>query len=77
MTTSPLLEVKPDSLEDIFSKDPRTLEEKDLERIVAALRSQREKWNQAEAAGKKTLRQAKPKTTATATLTLEDLGIKS
>jgi hypothetical protein len=62
-----------DSLEDLFSKDPRTLEEKDIERIVTTLRMQKAKWADAEASGKKTLKQAKPKTTATPLLTLDDL----
>lgn len=49
---SPLLsEVNPDSLSDLFSRDPLKLGDADIARIVATLRQQREAWAKAEAAG--------------------------
>lgn len=72
-STSPLSEVKPDSLEDLFSLDPRKLEDKDVQRIRSALRSQREKWEAQENAAKAS---PKPKAQAApANLDLSMLGL--
>ena len=67
MNTSPLLEASPDSLQELFDKDPLQLTSQDIDRIVAELRSQRERFVQAERKGK---RQAAPKNISLADLDL-------
>jgi len=50
-TTSPLSEVDPASLNELFARDPMDLTNQDLDKIIAALRAQRLKWKQDEASG--------------------------
>jgi predicted DNA-binding transcriptional regulator YafY len=49
--TSPLAEASPESLQELFDKDPLQLTSDDIERIVTELRAQRERWKAAEATG--------------------------
>ena len=62
--TSPLQEVEKESLSELFARDPESLSEADLDRIVSELRSKRMLWLQTEEAGKKKKAEpkAKPKT---------------
>lgn len=46
-----LAEAQEDSLTELFSRDPEGFQRQDRNRIVEALRAQREKWMIAEAAG--------------------------
>lgn len=48
---SPLAEASPSSLDEIFSRDPEGLQERDIVAAVSALRAKREDWMKAEAAG--------------------------
>lgn len=50
-TASPLTEASPNSLDEIFARDPEGLQERDIQTAVAALRAKREDWLKAEAAG--------------------------
>ena len=49
MAESPLSEASPDSLEELFSRDPLDLTDRDLDRIVAELRAKRHLWTQEQA----------------------------
>lgn len=50
--SSALAEALPQSLDELFSRDPEGYSEKDLDRIIGALRDQRERWSKTEAEGK-------------------------
>lgn len=67
MTNSPLAQAKPESLAELFERDPLTLNDGDIERIVTELRSARERWIIQEKKGKKVA--------ASGTLSLQDLGL--
>jgi hypothetical protein len=69
-TTSPLAEALPTSLQELFDRDPLSLTDDDIDRIVAELRAQRSRWEAGQRAGKKAPAQAAP-----TTLSLEDLGL--
>lgn len=76
--TSPLDEAKPESLEDLFNKDPLELTKQDLERTVAYLRRARETFLREDAAkvprgAKKTLTPVKQ--ALDKTVTVNDLDI--
>jgi len=49
----PLDQASPESLDELFSRDPLQLSDQDLDRIVAHLRAQRNQWKQEEASGAK------------------------
>ena len=51
-----LAEASPDSLSDLFSRDPETLSTSDFDRLISVLRAQRERWQASEAEA-----QSKPK----------------
>lgn len=69
MTDTPLSQVSPDSLSDLFNKSPDTLTDADLDQIIAALRAERARWNLSEA--KKKMEKA----TAKSNLSLQDLDL--
>lgn len=48
-----LTEALPDSLSELFSRDPEGYQQQDLEKIIGFLRSQRERMQAAEAAGQR------------------------
>jgi hypothetical protein len=79
--TSPLAEVSPTSLEDLFNKDPLELTEKDIEETVRYLRKARETFLKEEATApkkgdtKKPAVKAGPKVALDKTLTADDLDI--
>ena len=50
---SPLAEAQPESLQELFDKDPLLLTDPDVERIVTELRKARDLWAVAEKKGKK------------------------
>lgn len=52
MTESPLEGIASQTLDELFSRDPLDLADKDIEKIVSVLRAQRDKW---------VLEEAKPK----------------
>lgn len=58
----------PDSLTELMSRDPASLGEADLDRLIAVMREQRENWAKLEASGGRQTK-AKPKATA------EELGL--
>lgn len=70
MSASPLAEATPDSLDELFRRDPLGLSDQDLDRIVAELRSRRAIWAKAEAEGKT---KAPRKAAAKAELGADDL----
>jgi len=67
-----LLEASPDSLEELFSRDPFEFTKQDIEKVVVGLRLQRERWQKAQGEGKKAPAKL-PK--AKVAPTLEDLGL--
>jgi hypothetical protein len=67
LPVSPLVTASPESLAELFERDPLTLTDGDIERIVTELRSAREKWLIVEKKGKKVA--------ASGTLSLADLGL--
>lgn len=77
---SPLAEAVPESLDELFSRDPLKLQDSDLDKIIANLRAARQRWITAEASGAKSAPRAgaKPKPVPhdpTKPLDLEDLGL--
>jgi len=48
---SPLVQASPESLDELFSRDPLELSSQDIDKIVAHLRAQRHQWSADEAAG--------------------------
>lgn len=70
-TPSPLSEVKPNSLAELFARDPNGWDQRDLDTIVAALRADRARHAQAEAEGK--VRGAKK--SGPAPTSLDELGL--
>lgn len=80
---SPLAEASPESLDELFSRDPLKLQTADLTRIIETLRTQRQRWRDAELSGAtRAPRAAKsatppaPKTKLTPGATLADLGLE-
>lgn len=67
---SPLEEVNPRSLDEVFNSSPLTHSKEDRALIIAELRAQRAKWAQAEAEGK---RAPRPKAPAKPKLSSEEL----
>lgn len=53
MTESPLVEANASSLEEIFSSDPLSRSDAEIEKIVSELRRLRDKWRQDEMNGVK------------------------
>lgn len=51
LLNSPLHSASPESLDELFSRDPLELSNQDLDKIVAHLRAQRNQWAADEAAG--------------------------
>lgn len=68
-STNPLTEADPLSLDALFSADPLTLTDADIDRMVARLRSERAKWASQEAKPKGGAKREK------VTVTLKDLGL--
>jgi hypothetical protein len=75
MSDSPLAGVNPASLDELFSRDPLGLSDQDIEQIVVELRAQRERFNAAEATGKRPTTAKPAKTAAPEGLSLLDLGL--
>lgn len=80
--SSPLAEVSPTSLEDLFNKDPLELTEQDIEATVLYLRKARETFLKEEAAApkkgditRKPAAKATPKVALDKALTADDLDI--
>lgn len=69
MQESPLAEANPESLQELFDKDPLQLTDEDIDRIVAEERSMREKWKLVEKKGKA------PKAQVVANISLADIGL--
>lgn len=65
---SPLTEASPTSLQELFDKDPLSLTDDDVERIVGELRAQRDRWEKASP-------KQKSKLEAVTDISVEDLGI--
>lgn len=74
---SPLAEASPESLDELFSRDPLKLQDQDIEAIVKALREQRTRWRAAELAGAtRAPKAAAPKVKPTKVdISLKDLGL--
>ena len=73
---NPLKEADPNSLTELFARDPLDLADKDIDVIVAEFRRQRALWVQAEAQGKKpTAKKAPAAKTDKKAVSLEDLGL--
>lgn len=79
--SSPLAEVSPTSLEDLFNKDPLDLTEKDIEATVRYLRKARETFLKEEATAPKKgdtktpAVKALPKVALDKTLSVDDLDL--
>lgn len=74
--STPLAQVSPTSLNELFNKDPRTLEDGEITQIIAALRKDRENWVTEEriAKAKGTTKKA-PKIAASESIKLDDLDL--
>lgn len=72
---SPLAEVDPASLNELFSRDPLKLSDQDIDKMVEIYRAQRLRWKQEEATGgpKKAAKIAN--NAETKKLSLDDLDI--
>jgi len=75
MEKSPLTQVQPDSLSELFARDPLQLADQDILKIVLELRKQREAWRTAEAAGAKSAPKNGPKSVAPPGMDLKDIGL--
>lgn len=73
--TSPVKDISPDSLDDLFSCDPLQLADADVDKIVAELRRRRQNWLLAEEAPKAKRAPAKKLTEAEVNDLLKDLPI--
>lgn len=73
--TSPVKDISPDSLDDLFSRDPLQLADADVDKIVAELRRRRQNWLLAEEAPKVKRAPAKKLTEAEVNDLLKDLPI--
>ena len=74
--STPLAQVSPTSLNELFNKDPRTLEDGEIVEIISALRKDREKWVTAEKVEKaKGASKKAPKIAASASIKLDDLDL--
>lgn len=70
-----LREASPSSLDELFSRDPEHYSTQDLDRIVHALREQRERWAKTEAEPKsRAVRAVKAAPRAAQKLSAEDLA---
>lgn len=69
---NPLSEAAPDSLAELFSRDPLKLQDQDIGKIVSELRAERERWVVAEASGKRVYTNRQP---AKPDLDLSDLEL--
>lgn len=81
---SPVETANPQSLSELFSRDPEDLQSNDLDTITAELRRMRVKWQTDEAAGKKSTRKSPTQkeiidktalAAANAAIDLDDLGL--
>lgn len=72
MSENPLAEANPQSLQELFSRDPLLLSRSDLLTISTELRRQRVAWAKAEARGQ---RAPKAPKTQSGPVDLEDLGL--
>jgi len=71
-----LTQVNPQSLDELFSRDPLDLADAEVDQVVGVLREARKTWVTAEASGTTRSASAKaPKLAAPKTLALEDLGL--
>jgi hypothetical protein len=69
---NPLREASPESLNELFERDPLSLTDSDVESIVAQLRVARSKWAEEEAQKQRSGKKSKP---ADPNMTLDDLGL--
>jgi ferric-dicitrate binding protein FerR (iron transport regulator) len=69
-----LAEAQPDSLNEVFSRDPLKLSNQDLARVIAELRRARAKWVVEDQAEKKPRVKAPPKAVKL-DVRLDDLGL--
>ncbi len=58
--TSPLSEAEPNSLDELFNRDPLELADQDIQRIVAVFRAQRKNFDLEEASAKKSGKKVNP-----------------
>lgn len=72
--TSPLAEVKPESLNILFNTPPDELTDEQVDKIVAALQTDRERFLLTETAPKSTAKKA-PKVAADPGLSIDDLDL--
>jgi hypothetical protein len=70
-----LAEANGDSLAELFSRDPEGYTEQDLEKVVIALRLQRERWAAAEAQGATKAPGTKAPKSSTTAASAGDLGL--
>ena len=76
LLNSPLTEAEPESLDELFSRDPLELSTQDINKIVAHLRSLRHQWAADEAAGAtKARKKGKAAPAPKETISLEQLQI--
>lgn len=70
-----LAEASPESLAELFSRDPEGYSDQDLGKVIEALRAQRVRWAAAEATPKPQKEAAKKAKSLIATMNPEDLGL--
>jgi hypothetical protein len=74
--TNPITEADPNSLAELFSRDPLSLSDADIDKIVAEYRKQREIWQLADNQGKPAPRKpAAPKIKQSTEDALKELGL--
>lgn len=70
-----LSEAQPDSLQELFSRDPEGYQRQDRDKIVSELRAMRKRFQQTELLGKKPSAKRASAKNLTTTSDLEDLGL--
>lgn len=73
--TNPLAEASATSLDELMARNPETLTDESVDRIIAALRDQREAWGRAEAAGKRSAPKGTPAKATPKELDLSELDL--
>lgn len=73
MENNQLSEARPSSLSELFARDPLTLTDEEVDRIVAEMRDARERWYKEETEAKAKGRRANP---AAANIKLDELDIE-
>lgn len=72
-SSTPLTEVSPEAVDELFSRDPLKLSNADIEKLVLHFRAERHQWQRLEAEGKTRSKPRGKKATTSAPMTAGDV----